>query len=72
MRSQVLFELGHALLVEGGERLIEDPQRWTVQVQPGQRHTALLASGQGVTGNIFETAQSDGLPWFARWRREAG
>src|SRR5690606_36135532 len=45
--GQVRLELGHALLVEGSEGFVEYPQRWAVQVQPGQCHAALLPGGQG-------------------------
>ena len=56
--TQVRFELRHALLVQRGERLIENPQRRAVQIQARQRHAALLTGRQAVAGNIFETAQS--------------
>jgi hypothetical protein len=45
--GQMFFELRHALLVEGSERLIENPQRRAVQIQARQRHATLLTGGQG-------------------------
>ena len=63
--GQVGLQLRHALLVQCGERLIEDPQWRCIQIQPGERHTALLAGRQGMTGHILEAAQADrrqGLP----------
>ena len=56
--GQMFFELCHALLVEGGKRLIENPQRRAIEIQAGQRHATLLAGRKTVAGNIFETAQS--------------
>lgn len=52
--GQVFFQLGDALFIEGSERLIKYPQRRARQVQTRQGHTALLAGGQGVTGNVLE------------------
>ena len=60
MPGQMRFQLGHALLVQGGEGFIQDPQRRRIQVQARQCHTALLAGGQPMAGHILETAQADG------------
>ena len=65
MPGQVLFQLGDALFIEGGEGFVENPQRRAGQIQTRQGHAALLAGGQGVTGNVFETLEADsgqGLP----------
>jgi hypothetical protein len=59
--GQVVLQLRHGELVEGGEGFIEDPQRRPVQIQPGQRDTPLLTGRQGVTGHVLETAQANGL-----------
>ena len=61
MPGQVGLQLRHALLVEGGEGLVENPQRWRLQVQPGQGHAALLAGRQGVAGHVLETTQANGF-----------
>ena len=53
MLGQVCFQLGDALFVEGGERFVENPQRWAWQIQTGQGHAALLAGRQGVARHVF-------------------
>ena len=53
------------MLVERGERFIEDPQRRRREIQPCQADATLLTGGQGVTGHVFEAPQSylgKGLP----------
>ena len=61
----MLFELGNALFVERGKRLVENPQRRPGQIQTRQGHAALLAGRQGVARHVFETLEADsgqGLP----------
>ena len=57
--GQVFFELRHALFIERGKRLVENPQRRAVQIQAGQRHTALLPCRQGVARHIFKALQAN-------------
>lgn len=56
---QVRFELRYALLVQGSERLVENPQRRAGQVQPGQGHAALLAVLLSLDG-LFRSDFEDG------------
>lgn len=58
--GQVRLELGDALLVECGVGFVEDPQRRRIEVEPRQGDAALLASGEGVAGNVLESTQPDG------------
>ena len=59
MRHQQCLQLGDPGLVDGGKRLIQQPQRALGQVQPGQVHPAVLAGGQRVTGHILITVKAD-------------
>ena len=48
------------LLVDGGERLIQDPERRLVtEPQASQRDTALLAGGELTGGVFFKPGQTD-------------
>ena len=46
---------GDPLLVDGGERLVEHPERAWRQRQSRQGHTTLLAGGKLGDGNVLET-----------------
>ena len=57
--GQVRFQLGHALLVEGREGFVEDPQGRRSEVQAGQRDATLLALRQVFAGEVFAAGQTD-------------
>src|SRR3546814_18459304 len=58
MRCEMPLKLRHAMFVERGKWRIENPQRRWREIQTRQPHAALLASRKGMTGHVFEPAQS--------------
>src|SRR5690606_6841887 len=46
-------------LVDGRERLIQNPHGMPLKIQPRQRHTAMLSGGQVMAGNILEAPQAN-------------
>ncbi len=60
MGRQAPFEGRHAVAVDGGEGLVEHPQRTRDQLQPGQGHPALLAGGELAGGQVLEANEPHG------------
>lgn len=58
--EEQLLQHPDPLLVDGGEGLVQDPERRSLaQPQPGQRHPSLLPGGELPRGIVFETGEAD-------------